>query len=759
MKKTRLAIIFTSLILVMSIAGSLLFLNNVNGSIRLFKTAITINFKDNIYTYNDEELDTLNYTISDGNLFNGDKLKFTFKNPIKNAGIYNHNYFTYSIYSQNGVDVTSSYIVNENFEDIVINKRPITVKTASAVGRYLDYVQGTVSFKTISIAKGTLCEGHSISASGFRTSFYVGTFDNTCNVTIKNSTGSTVNKNYDISFYNGTLFVLATGSSDSGNTPVPTPNPDPTPKPDEDKDDDDNDEDSYNYLDRGEKENKDDDEPEEDDDSKNNASNPGLALDKDIENEPETYISKEEMLEKLSEHVFYYNKKTYGNHFLREDANTGTYDKNRFLKVEPYQNKDGFNPDEFVTYLLKNKVEHHLGTMDYSESKSREYDIHLNYPVYNQEQENDLYPVLSDLKSNTLDLEGLNYDYLENPSLIDNLRVTNQTFIKAEKEYREYAYENYLGIDEETSSFLKDYIKENNLKGNSIYEISQKLLTFFATNFQYQMWELECTKSDYQMISFLRDTKIGKCSQFATASTLIFRSLGYPARTISGYSVNGFGIVDVTGLNGHAKTQVYYDGIGWIDLEFTVGTPVEGTPSLPFQEDDEDDVKIGLKIVSESDSKTYDGTPLRNSSFTIEGEENLKSGHQIYTFCNNSITNAGTIENKVDYFILDSNLKDVSNQYKVSTEFGNLIVNKKELEISTGNIKVSFDNQYEKRFISYSGDQFIEGDDIAGMEVVTYKEKGTYLNKIIVTKIINKYGDDITNNYEITYDYGMMEVV
>ena len=755
MKKTKLAIIFTSLILIMSIAGSLLFLSNVTGTIRLFKTAITINFKDNVYTYNDEELESLNYTISDGNLFSGDKLKFTFKNSIKNAGTYNRDYFDYSIVSQTGKDVTSSYIINENFEDIVINKRPITIKTASAVGTYKQYIEGKVNFKSCEIYEGSLCEGHSISASGFRTSFYVGTFDNTCSVVIKDSINSTVTRNYDITYYTGTLFVLATSSSgDSGNIPSPLPDPSPSPSPDDGNNNDDN-SDSYTYLDRDDNE----------EDGGNNDDSDGiksdLDLEKDSESEPERYINKEDMLDSLFEHVFYYNKKTYGNHFLRTNANTGTYDKNRFLKVEPYSNKYGLNPDEFVTYLLKNKVEHHYGVMDYSEFESREYDIHLNYPIYNKEQENDLYPILSDLKSDSLELEGLNYDYLKNPSLIDNLNITDSNFIKAEKDYRNYVYQNYLGIDEITSSFLKDYVKENNLNGNSIYEISKRLINYFSKNFIYQMWELECTKSDYQMISFLRDTKTGKCSQFATASTLIFRALGYPARTISGYSVNGFGIVDVLGINGHAKTQVYYDGVGWIDFEFTVGTPVEDTPQLPFNEDDSnsDEEKIGIKISSESDTKTYDGTPLTNSKFTIEGKENLKSGHQIYAFCENSITNAGSIENKVDYFILDSNFNDVSDQYKVSCDFGNLTVSKKEFYAYTSDAEVSLSNQYNERSISYYDNQLIYGDQIGNIEVITYKEKGTYENKIIITKFINKYGDDITNNYEVTYDYGILEVV
>ncbi len=720
MKKTKLAIIFTSLILVMSIAGSLLFLNNVTGTIRLFKTAITINFKDNVYTYNDQELESLNYTITDGNLFSGDKLKFTFKNKIINAGTYDRKKFSYNIISKTGKDVTSSYIINENFEDIVINKRDLNIVTSSAVGTVKYFQEGLADFEHASIKSGELCEGHYIEAKNFRTIFYAGTFDNTCTIAVRNSSNQVVTSNYNINIYPGTLFVFGTGGDSTGDD-IDIPH-----APDEEYDD---------------------------------SSSGGIDLDSDKEDKKEEYSETTD----LNYTVFQYYKYTKGNHFLRDDASKGNFNINVFEKSPKYQlSEDNINPDEYITFLLNDKVTHHSGLIDYSLVKSRNYDLHLNYPIYNKKQDNDLYPILSDLKTTQLVVEGLNYDYMDKPSLLDNIEINNAKFIKEEMEYRKFVYSNYLSMDNTNYNFIKSFIEENNLNGDCIYEIANKLIKLFSTEYKYSMQNLECYKDEYQIISFLRDTKIGKCTEFATSSTLIFRTLGYPARVITGYSVDGIGKVDVLAKYAHAKTQIYFDGKGWVDFEFTVAPSIDENEPNPWEgnDEDEEEEEYEIKISSENLYKVYDGTPLSSNNFSVEGEENLKDGHKLYAFCNNSISDAGYIENRVDYFILDSKFNDVTDKYKIKEDFGFLEIAQKQFEVSTQDCKVSFDNQLENRgTIIYNSDDLIDGDYINNIFVLSdYKEKGTFDNVMII-KIANKYGNDVTSNYYIQYNYGKLEVL
>ena len=74
------------------------------------------------------------------------------------------------------------------------------------------------------------------------------------------------------------------------------------------------------------------------------------------------------------------------------------------------------------------------------------------------------------------------------------------------------------------------------------------------------------------LITFLTKTRTGVCVQYAYALTVLARSLGIPARLVSGYTagtnVSG-GKWAVTSSDAHAWTEVYFSGYGWITFEAT----------------------------------------------------------------------------------------------------------------------------------------------------------------------------------------------
>ena len=93
---------------------------------------------------------------------------------------------------------------------------------------------------------------------------------------------------------------------------------------------------------------------------------------------------------------------------------------------------------------------------------------------------------------------------------------------------------------------------------------------------------------------FLTDSKIGHSVHFATAATLMFRYYGIPARYVEGYLVTQEDVsgkksgdtIEISGKNGHAWTEIYLDGLGWI--------PLEMTPSY-YGVMEEADLKTGLE--------------------------------------------------------------------------------------------------------------------------------------------------------------------
>jgi len=74
---------------------------------------------------------------------------------------------------------------------------------------------------------------------------------------------------------------------------------------------------------------------------------------------------------------------------------------------------------------------------------------------------------------------------------------------------------------------------------------------------------------------FLFDVKTGYCEQFATAETLLLRSLGIPARLATGYATGDYDPVlnqaVVREHDAHAWVEVWFAGHGWVPVDPTPG--------------------------------------------------------------------------------------------------------------------------------------------------------------------------------------------
>ena len=76
---------------------------------------------------------------------------------------------------------------------------------------------------------------------------------------------------------------------------------------------------------------------------------------------------------------------------------------------------------------------------------------------------------------------------------------------------------------------------------------------------------------------FLTNTRIGHSVHYATAAALMFRYYGIPSRYVEGYLItpedikdkNPGDTIEVPGKNGHAWTEIYMDGLGWVPVEMT----------------------------------------------------------------------------------------------------------------------------------------------------------------------------------------------
>lgn len=72
---------------------------------------------------------------------------------------------------------------------------------------------------------------------------------------------------------------------------------------------------------------------------------------------------------------------------------------------------------------------------------------------------------------------------------------------------------------------------------------------------------------------FLYDIREGYCDYYASAMALMLRSVGVPARVVSGYAEGSFDeesrLYYITERDAHSWVEVYFPGLGWIEFEPT----------------------------------------------------------------------------------------------------------------------------------------------------------------------------------------------
>ena len=112
------------------------------------------------------------------------------------------------------------------------------------------------------------------------------------------------------------------------------------------------------------------------------------------------------------------------------------------------------------------------------------------------------------------------------------------------------------------------------------YETVMALTNYLQQNYAYSLELGHVPPGQDPVDWFLFDAKIGYCEQFATAETLMLRSLGIPARLATGYSTGDYDPVlnqsIVREHDAHAWVEVWFAGHGWVPVD-----PSPGFAALP----------------------------------------------------------------------------------------------------------------------------------------------------------------------------------
>ena len=193
--------------------------------------------------------------------------------------------------------------------------------------------------------------------------------------------------------------------------------------------------------------------------------------------------------------------------------------------------------------------------------------------------------------------------------------------------YDEYVQQNYLDVPSEldtvrtlAASLYSDDMasgvgSENDLR---LYK-ADLVIDWMEENTTYSLELPELPGGVDAIEYFLGESKMGYCMHYASASVMLLREMGVPARLATGYIVhrgdfakaNAGYRAQVKDDQAHAWVEIYLDGLGWFPVEVTQGYRSSASVTPDDQTTQEDTTSSDLTIddkntePSEEDTQGY----------------------------------------------------------------------------------------------------------------------------------------------------------
>ena len=220
-------------------------------------------------------------------------------------------------------------------------------------------------------------------------------------------------------------------------------------------------------------------------------------------------------------------------------------------------------------------------------------------------------------------------------------------------------------------------------------------------------------------------------------------AMGHTLKVLSYSTQEGIGQMEnrmefiIVDPNGTDVTNVY-------DIEQRCGTLTVATREVV--------VRMG------SVAKTYDGTPLSDTSFKILSPQGFAEGHTLQVYSSPEITEVGTIPNKAAVRVVDGHGKNVSDQYILHVEDGELEILPCMLTITTESASKMYDGTpLEADAWHLTAGDVADGHTLKVNCSTQITDVGIKANRADVT-VLDARGVNVTSQYEITVHEGELTV-
>ena len=208
--------------------------------------------------------------------------------------------------------------------------------------------------------------------------------------------------------------------------------------------------------------------------------------------------------------------------------------------------------------------------------------------------------------------------YIKNPSQLTEYTV-NYVYVEKtpgnSEEYTAFVYNTYTQLPEDLRHELVQILSESGLERTDTQMTARSIASYVAGSAAYSLDTPHVPDGEDFALWFLRESDTGYCVHFATATALLLRAAGIPARYVTGYyfKTQAGQWVDVSEDDAHAWVEYYLNGYGWQVLD-----PTPAELAAPSPEDQPEQTPQPTDTQQTPAQQTEPEQPQENASQLLE---------------------------------------------------------------------------------------------------------------------------------------------
>lgn len=330
--------------------------------------------------------------------------------------------------------------------------------------------------------------------------------------------------------------------------------------------------------------------------------------------------------------------------------------------------------------------------------------------------------------------------------IVENLKNNGDKptdYLKNENYYNEFIYKTYLDLTVNQKEILGTYLKKDNDNHDSYSYAKSEILNYLNKNIKYSKKFQGINDYGNFLNEFMEVSKSGNDKDYATATVLMFRYFGIPARYVEGYLITQDDVKDaddnstinIPKNNFHCWAEYYQDGVGWIPFETIksymdlMGTNDSFTSGL------ENETNDNRQISQEIDRDNYNGEEPEKEKKDDNDKNESELNYLIWIICSLlAIAIIAAVIYEVRLYFIRKNIKQDNNNANANKAIMSLfsyLMNAYFIIDKTNRFKNL--EKYEEFLKAYES-ECEEGY----LEMMTLYQKARYSNKTCTKEQVNQ---------------------